>query len=262
MAKLRAWATARVAAAAWLLTFAACATRDHAVAPTTNARGTTAIVAASHDHDDAHGHDEGRATSHRRFDDVAKWSQVFDEPARAEWQKPAELIVALDIRQGMTVADVGAGTGFFLRYLSDAVGVSGKVRALEVEANLVAHMKNRANDEGLRNVEVALTPRDGLAMSDGSADVLLIVDAYHHIDRRVDYFRAAASKLAPGGRVAIVDWKLGKLPTGPDEDHKIAPEVVEREMTKAGYRLVASPDVLPYQYVLVFDCLDGTIQAR
>jgi len=162
----------------------------------------------------------------------------------------------------MTVADVGAGTGFFLRYLSDAVGPSGRVRALEVETTLVSHMKNRAQDERLGNVEVALTPFDGLAMNDGSADVLLIVDAYHHIDGRIEYFRSAASKLAPGGRVAIVDWKLGSLPEGPGEDHKIAPEIVEREMTKAGYRLVASPDVLPYQYVLVFGRSDGTIPAR
>jgi predicted methyltransferase len=255
----------RLAAAALMLTFAACSASEKSRPPVALTE-VPAVVPPAHEHAGGHGHGdrhgEGRATTHRRFDDVEKWSRVFDEPARAEWQKPVELIAALEIRPGMTVADVGAGTGFFLRYLSDAVGASGKVLALEVEPNLVSHMKTRTQDEGLRNVEVVLTPLDGLAIHDRSADMLLIVDAYHHIDVRIEYFRAAARKLAGRGRIAIIDWKLGKLPRGPDDDHKIPPEVVEREMTKAGYRLVASPDILPYQYVLVFDRSDGTIPAR
>lgn len=236
----------RITAVTLLFALAACATNG------TSAETTANSSATSSGPDVRDSHDEGHATSHRRFDDVEKWSRVFDDPSRAEWQRPAELVAALEIRPGMTVADVGAGTGFFLRYLSDAVGNSGKVLALEVETNLVSHMKNRVHDEKLANVNVALTPLDGLAIEDGSTDVLLMVDAYHHIDHRIDYFRSAAAKLAEGGRIALVDWKLGKTPHGPAEDHKIAPEIVEREMINAGYRLVASPDVLPYQYVLVF----------
>jgi ubiquinone/menaquinone biosynthesis C-methylase UbiE len=253
MVRPAASAPARIAASALLLAFAACATREPVTPP-------PAASGPAHAHENAHG--DGRATTHRRFDDVEKWARVFDEPTRAEWQKPAELVAALAIRPGMTVADVGAGTGFFLHYLSEAVGTSGKVLALEVETNLVSHMKNRVKDEGMPNVSVVLTPLDRLVIRDGAADVLLIVDAYHHIDHRVDYFRAAAGKLATGGRVAIVDWKLGDLPQGPDEGHKIAPEVVEHEMMQAGYRLLDSPDVLPYQYVLVFSRSDGTIPSR
>ena len=249
MSRFAASARTRIAAAALLLTCAACTAHEKAESPPAVATASSP-VAPAHSHDGGHG--EGRATTHRRFDDVEKWSRIFDDPSRAEWQKPAELVAALEMRPGMTVADVGAGTGFFLRYLSDAVGTSGKVLALEVETNLVSHMKNRVQDEKLANVDVVLTPLDSLAIPDRSADLLLIVDAYHHIDHRLDYFRAAATKLASGGRIAIVDWKMGKLPRGPDDGHKIAPEVVEREMTNAGYRLVASHDVLPYQYVLVF----------
>lgn len=247
--------TVRIAAIALLVTLTAC-TAAKAPTPHSAADGTP-----GHSHGD--GHDAGQATCTERFHDVNRWQRIFDDPARAEWQKPNELIAALAIRPGMRVADVGAGTGFFLRYLSDAVGPTGRVVAVEVETNLVSHMKNRAKDEDLSNVDVVLTPLDRVSLSDRSVDVLLLVDAYHHIDRRIEYFRAAAGTLAPNGRIAIVDWKPGDQPRGPrDEHHKIAPEVVEREMTAAGYRLVAAPDVLPYQFVLVFARPDGTIPAR
>jgi len=245
----------RLAAIAVLVTLAACSA-GKAPAPHASTESTV-----GHVHE--HGHDLGTATCTERFHDVKHWKRIFDDPARAEWQKPSELIAAIAIRPGMRVADVGAGTGFFLRYLSDAVGPSGRVVAVEVETNLISHMKDRAQEEGLDNVEVVLTPLDRLTIGDRSIDVLLLVDAYHHIDKRIEYFRAAGGTLARNGRIAIVDWKPGDLPRGPrDEEHKIAAEVVEREMTAAGYRLVAAPDILPYQYVLVFARPDGTIPAR
>jgi predicted methyltransferase len=247
--------TVRIAALALLLTLTACTA---ATPPTPR---SAADGAPGHSHGDRH--DGGQATCTERFHDVDRWQRIFDDPARAEWQRPNELIAALAIRPGMRVADVGAGTGFFLRYLSDAVGPTGRVVAVEVETNLVSHMKNRAKDEGLSNVDVVLTPLDRLSLPGRAVDILLLVDAYHHIDRRIEYFRAAADTLAPSGRVVIVDWKPGDQPRGPrDEDHKIAPDVVEREMTAAGYQLLAAPDILPYQFVLVFARPDGTIPAR
>jgi len=243
------------AGAALLLSLGACSTaRPPEPRP-------AASEAAGHSHGGSH--DPGHATCTNRFDDVARWKRVFDDPDRAEWQKPTALVEALAIRPGMRVADVGAGTGFFLRYLSRAVGPSGRVLAVEVEQKLVAHMKERSKDEKLGNVETVLTPLDRLSLPDRSIDLLLLVDAYHHIDRRIDYFREVSRTLAPNGRIAVVDWKPGDLPRGPHDDaHKITAEAVERELIAAGYRLVAAPDMLPYQYVLVFARPDGTIPAR
>lgn len=244
-----------VAAAALLVSLGACST---AKPPEPRPAATET---AGHSHGGSHGPDKATCTD--RFDDVARWKRVFDDPDRVEWQKPTALVEALVIRPGMRVADVGAGTGFFLRYLSGAVGPSGRVLAVEVEQKLVKHMKKRAKDEKLGNVEAVLTPLDRLALPDRSIDLLLLVDAYHHIDGRIDYFREASRTLAPNGRIAVIDWKLGDLPRGPhDDSHKITAEAVERELTAAGYRLVAAPDMLPYQYVLVFARPDGTIPAR
>lgn len=192
------------------------------------------------------------ATSDRVFDDVPYWQSVFDDPKRDAWQKPAELVAALELRPGMAVADLGAGTGYFVRWLSQAVGPRGTVYAVEVEPNLVAHLRERAEKEGTANVVPVLTSKASARLPAAGIDLVLIVDTYHHLDGRVAYMRRLADVLQPAGRVAIVDWHKRPLPQGPEMDHKLAREQVVDEMGRAGYRLVAEPDPVPYQYVLVF----------
>jgi predicted methyltransferase len=192
------------------------------------------------------------ATSHRRFDDPAYWSKVFDDPARAAWQKPEEVVAALGLRQGQCVADLGAGTGYFSRLLSAAVGPTGTVLAVDPEPNLVAHLRERAEREGTANVVPVLASLDNPRLPAGMVDAVLIVDTYHHIDDRLDYFRRLRQALRPPGRVAVIDWQKRPLPVGPEMDHKLAREQVVREMEAAGYRLAEEPSFLPYQYFLVF----------
>jgi predicted methyltransferase len=191
------------------------------------------------------------ATSRQTFEDVGHWVRVFDDPRRDAWQKPREVVAALGLRDGMTVADLGAGTGYFSRHLARAVGDGGVVYAVETEPRLVAHLRTRAEREGTPNV-VAIEATPGDPRLPRAVDVVLVVDTYHHVDDRPVYFERLRRRLAPGGRVAIVDWHKRPLPEGPPPAHKLAREHVVEEMTKAGYRLVAEPDLLPYQYFLVF----------
>lgn len=196
--------------------------------------------------------DADDATARHSFEDVEHWSRVFDDPARDAWQKPAALVAALELPRGGTVADVGAGTGYFSRHLSGAVGSGGTVLAADVEPALVAHLRRRAEQEGLANVVPILASLDNPRLPAGASDVVLIVDTWHHIDDRVAYARRLASALKPGGRVVIVDFQKRELPVGPPLEHKLAREQVVEEMSQAGYTLAVEPDVLPYQYVLVF----------
>jgi ubiquinone/menaquinone biosynthesis C-methylase UbiE len=197
-------------------------------------------------------HASDHATSHRSFADVAHWQQVFDDPGRDSWQRPRELVAALELRPGMRVADLGAGTGYFSRYLSAAVGPEGTVFAVDTEPNLVVHLRARAEREQTENVVPILASADEPRLPADSTDVVLIVDTYHHIDDRRGYVRRLQRVLRKRGRVAVVDWQKQALPVGPPPDHKLAREQVVDEMTAAGYRLVAEPAILPYQYVLIF----------
>jgi len=203
----------------------------------------SAGVAAAGPHD---------ATARHSFDDVDHWSAVFDDPKRDAWQKPDEIVKALGLRPGMAVADLGAGTGYMSRRLSEAVGPRGTVFAVDLEPNLVARLRERAERERTANVVPVLASGDNPRLPAGGVDLVLVLDAYHHLDDRLRYFRDLSAALRPGGRVAVIDWHKRPLPVGPDLNHKISREQVTSEMTAAGWTLDSEPDVLPYQYLLVF----------
>ncbi len=192
------------------------------------------------------------ATSRHSFEDVEHWTSVFDDPDRDAWQKPAELVRALRLSPGMSVADLGAGTGYLSRYLAAAVGPDGSVLAVDVEPNLVVHLRDRAQKEATHNVTPILGSVDAPRIPARSVDLALLLDTFHHVDDRIDYARRLKRALRPEGRVAIIEWQKRDLPVGPDMDHKLAREKVLGEMTEAGYVLVEEPTVLPYQYFLVF----------
>ena len=200
------------------------------------------------------GHGRGdRATTEHGFEDVEHWVSVFDDPERDAWQKPGEVVAALGLRPGDVVADVGAGTGYFNPYWSRAVGSGGAVLAVDVEPRLVAHLRDRAEREGTRNVVPILGSADDPRLPPGAVDVAVLVNTYHHIDRRRDYFRRFGRFLAPGGRLVIVDWRAdGEVPVGPPPEHRLPAERVAEELGTAGFVPVGGVDFLPYQYIRIF----------
>lgn len=193
-----------------------------------------------------------RATAFHSFADVGYWSKVFDDPKRDAWQKPRELVAALALQPGQTVADLGAGTGYFSRYLADAVGPDGTVLAVEIEPTLVAYLRDRAQRDATANLVPVLASTDNPRLPAAGVDLVLIADTYHHLDHRRRYLPQLHRALRRGGRIAVVDWKSGTLSEGPPPDHKLPREQVIDEMRAAGFTLAEDHDILPYQYVLVF----------
>ncbi|MDX1374567.1 MAG: class I SAM-dependent methyltransferase [Burkholderiales bacterium] len=191
----------------------------------------------------------GTQPMHRHFGDAERWAQVFDDPARDRWQKPEQVIGALDLAPDARVADIGSGTGYFAVRLARAVP-KGKVYGADLEPDMVQYLNARAKKEGLDNVSAHVAAPDDPKLPE-PVDLVLLVNTYHHIGTRTEYFARLRESLRPGGRVAIVDFKLDS-PTGPPPAGRIAPGAVEKEMTRAGYRKAAAHDFLPYQYFLVF----------
>jgi SAM-dependent methyltransferase len=191
----------------------------------------------------------GEQHMHRRFDDAEKWSKVFDDPARDAWQKPAEIIAALRLQEDASVADIGSGTGYFAVRLARAVP-RGHVYGADVEQDMVRFLTDRAARERLPNLTSHVAGEHGPNLP-AQVDLALVVDTYHHIPQRSRYFERLKSALRSGGRIAIIDFKLDS-PTGPPVKHRIPPDQVKAEMERAGYKLVEQPDLLPYQYFLVF----------
>jgi len=188
-------------------------------------------------------------TRDHSFGDAEKWAKVFDDPKRDAWQKPHEVIRALAVKPDAVVADIGAGTGYFtVRFAHMAP--RGRIYGVDTEPDMVKYLAERAKREGLGNLRaVAAAPGDPKLPE--KADLIVFVDVFHHIEGREPYFRRLRDSLAPGGRVAIIDFRMDS-PVGPPKTARIAPEQVTTELKQAGYALDREHAFLPYQYFLVF----------
>lgn len=203
---------------------------------------------AEHEHEQHQGH--GKPGLHLDFSDVERYAKRFDGPDRDAWQKPKEVVDVIGLAAGHTVADVGAGTGYFLPYLSERVGASGRVLALDVEPNMVEYMKRRTTEAGWTNVEARVVAMDTPGLPDASVDRILIVNTWHHIDDRVEYGKKLKQALKPGGILAIVDFTL-ESETGPPPSHRLSEADVSKELLAAGFHTGVVEETLPDQYVVL-----------
>jgi len=182
--------------------------------------------------------------------DLAAYLSRLESPERAAWQRPDELVAALGLRPGAVVADVGAGPGYFTLRLARAVGPTGTVFGLDVEPRMTALLAERAQAAGLANVRPVLAP-EGDGLPPRPCELILLVNAFHHFPDGPGYLRRLAGALAPGGRLALVDFHEGELPVGPPPEHRVTRAQIDRAVAAAGLRLVQELELLPYQHVLL-----------
>lgn len=226
------------------------------------ASGATAPTAApsssaTHAHHgarhDAHAPGDGapdRGPLVHRFEHAEEWVSRFDDKARDEWQMPAAVIGAMGIKPGMTVADVGAGTGYFEPWLSRAVGAKGTVIALDIEPDMIRYLRERAAREQLSNVRADVVATDDPKLAKSSVDRILIVDTWHHVPERRTYAKKLYDGLRSGGELYVVDFTL-EAKNGPPAHHRLAPERVVEELQAAGFSARAIQEPLPEQYIVV-----------
>lgn len=185
----------------------------------------------------------------RHFDNAAEWAKEFDDPSRDAWQMPGRVIEALGLRPGQSIADIGAGTGYFSSRLAHAPAAP-MVYAVDIEASMVEYLKGRAAKEGLKNLTAVQAGPDGPNLP-VPVDTILIVDTYHHIPSRVGYFTRLKASLKPGGALAIIDFRKD-APSGPPAEFRFTPDQISAELKQAGFTLVKQHDFLPRQMFLVY----------
>lgn len=178
---------------------------------------------------------------------------LLETPDRAAWQKPDQIMDALGIADGAHVADIGAGAGWFTIRLARRVGPQGVVYAQDVQRQMLDAIRRRVNREGLQNVRTILGEGSLPNLPPNALDAVLVVDSYPEVDvpERVPFLRNLARGLKPGGRLGIVNYKLGGGGPGPDDSSLRVPRAsVENDAAAAGLK-VKSAGNLPYQYLLV-----------
>lgn len=179
---------------------------------------------------------------------------------RDGWQHPEQVMAALGLKPGDRVAEIGAGSGYWLPWLAEAVGADGRVYAVEVDDALVAKLSERVARDALENVVVVRGQFEDPKLPDGEIDVAMTSLTYHHIDDRVAYFQRLQVDLSPRGRVVHLDDRHDIPPPirwFQASGHWTEPAAMRAEMAEAGYRWVEEFDFLPMQSFQVFVPLAG-----
>jgi ubiquinone/menaquinone biosynthesis C-methylase UbiE len=189
------------------------------------------------------------AAHQHSFSGAERWAHVFDDPQRDAWQKPHEVIQALALRPDAVIADIGSGTGYFAMRLANMVP-RGRVYGVDIEPDMVRYLAERAQREHLENVVAVAGAPDDPRLPE-QVDLILMVDVFHHIEDRASYLRKLRASLKPGGRIAIIDFRMDS-PEGPPDAARIAPERVVAELRNGGYTLAKEHAFLPNQYFLIF----------
>jgi ubiquinone/menaquinone biosynthesis C-methylase UbiE len=200
----------------------------------------------------AHDHEPRHRDRHGNPEDLTTYLEKLESPERAAWQRPDEVVAALGLRPGQVAADLGAGPGYFTLRLARAVGPSGRVYGIDVEPRMTELLARRAAEAGLGNVHPVLAP-DGDGLPPEPCQVVLCVNAFHHFHDGAGTLRRLAGCLAPGGRIALVEFHEGELPVGPPPDHRVTRRQIEAAVSAAGLEIAAEERFLPYQHFLLLE---------
>jgi SAM-dependent methyltransferase len=192
---------------------------------------------------------QSHQTHQHSFGGAEQWAQEFDDPKRDAWQKPHEVIQALALKPDSVVADIGSGTGYFSVRLAHIVP-NGRAYGVDIEHDMVKYLTERAKRDGLKNL-IAVTGAPGDPLLPERVDLILIVDTFHHIEDRDRYFRTLHDSLKPGGRIAIIDFRMDSV-DGPPKSARSTPDDIKAVLNRAGYSLLQEHAFLPNQYFLIF----------
>lgn len=191
----------------------------------------------------------GREIAHVMGPGGAPW---LERPARETEERPQLVIDALEIEPGQTIADLGAGSGYYTFRIAPLVGAKGHVLAIDVEPRMLRIISERARRGGVTNVTTVLgTPSDPNLEPD-SIDLLFMVDVYHELEFPFEMMTKVREALKPGGRLALIEYRAEDPAVRIKPVHKMSERQIVRELSAAGFRHQKTVRTLPLQHLVVF----------
>ena len=180
-------------------------------------------------------------------------AKMFNKKASDPRNKPDQIIEAIALKPGQSIADIGSGGGYFSMRFAKIVGKEGRVYAVDTKPGFLEYVKNSAKEKGLDNVIPTLVSGDKLDLPEKSLDLIFMRNVTHHIPNRIKYFKSLKRFLKPDGRNAIIEYKKGKFFTFRGLfGHYISKEVIIQEMRKTGYLLEKEFNFLPEQHFTIY----------
>lgn len=143
-------------------------------------------------------------------DDVEQWVKRFETETRSIFKHRRDIVEQLNLRQGMAVADIGAGTGFFSVLMSRRVGNSGIVYAVDISEALIGHIKKTAAEQSITNIKTVVCDDKSCRLPEESVDAVFICDTYHHFEYPEHTMKSIHASLKPEGILLVVDFERVK----------------------------------------------------
>jgi ubiquinone/menaquinone biosynthesis C-methylase UbiE len=186
------------------------------------------------------------------FADVEKYIEFLERKDRAIWQKPDAVISTMELKGTETIADVGAGSGYFsFRFASKLP--KGKVIAIDIEPEMIRHIHHKVMSSDIENIEVVLASEDDPKVPE-KVDIVFICDVLHHLKNRAKWLDKLYSEINKGTKLILIEFKEGNLPEGPPEKMKISAKEMLTLVSGAGFALIKkNTTILPYQNYFVFE---------
>ena len=177
----------------------------------------------------------------------------LERPEREKEEEPAKLIELLKLKEGMVVADVGAGSGYHSFRMSEKVGPKGKVLAVDIQKEMLDAIRKKAKEKNITNVEPVLGTENDPKLPEGKVDLILLVDVYHEFAQPYEMTQAMVKALKPGGRLVFVEFRLEDPKVPIKLVHKMTEEQVKKEMAVQPLKWVSTNEDLPWQHVITFE---------
>ncbi len=175
----------------------------------------------------------------------------LERPEREREEAPTKAIEALDLKPGMVVADIGAGSGYYASRMAKKVGPTGKVFATDIQPGMIELLNRRISMEGLTNITTVLGGMDDPKLPAKSIDLAIMVDVYHELQQPQLFLQRLKETFKPDGRLVLVEFRKEDPKVPILEVHKMSVAEVKQELEAEGYVLDRVLDVLPWQHIIV-----------
>lgn len=196
--------------------------------------------------------------------DVPEYIGKFETESREIFAQRKEIVAACNLKPGMAVADIGAGTGLFTRLFAKKVGPKGKVYAVDIAPRFIEHIEKACKKADIKNVVGIVCTADSVRLPARSVDAAFICDTYHHFEFPFKTMTSIHEALRPGGRVIVIDfhriegksreWVLNHVRAGQD--------VVVKEIESCGFKKVAEKKLLQENYFVEFEKVEVKKEPR
>ncbi len=175
----------------------------------------------------------------------------LERPERETEEAPSKALAALELKPGMVVADIGAGSGYYTSRMSKLVGATGRVYATDIQPGMIELLNRRVQAEGLGNVTAVLGGVDDPKLPPRSIDLAIMVDVYHELQTPQVFLQKLREVFKPGGRLVLVEFRKEDPKVPILEVHKMSVAEVKSELEAEGFVLDKVIDVLPWQHIIV-----------